>query len=115
MTKRLESEDITRPLADSARELKERVLTIEKTLMVPDLKKGWPGQFNHGIQLTRKLAQLVPDVSVGDYRPTDQAAEVLQKLTGEIHDQIASFEELLNGDLAEFNAMLAQYQLKAIG
>src|SRR5690606_21846985 len=59
-TKRLESEDISRPLADSARELKERVLTIEKTLMMPDLKKGWPSMLNHGIQLTRRLAALAP-------------------------------------------------------
>jgi photosystem II stability/assembly factor-like uncharacterized protein len=114
-TKRLESEEISRPLADSARELKERVLNIEKTLMMPDLKKGWPSMLNHGIQLTRRLAALVPDIGVGDYRPTDQAAQVLEKLTGEIHEQIASFEELLNSDIAEFNAMLAQYQLRAIG
>ena len=70
---------------------------------------------NHGIQLTRRLAALAPDIGIGDYRPTDQAAEVLQKLTDEINVQIAAFDELVNGDLAEFNAMLAQYQIRAIG
>ena len=68
-----------------------------------------------GAGFTRRLAALAPDVGVGDYRPTDQAAEVLQKLTGEIHQQIAAFDELVNQDIAEFNAMLTQYQLKAIG
>ncbi len=113
--KRLASQETTAGLADSANQLKERVLAIEKMLMMPDLKAGWPGMLNHAQQLTRKLAHLVPDITAGDYRPTDQAAEVFQYLAQKIDTEVAAFDELLDGDLAEFNAMLHQYQIKAIG
>ena len=70
---------------------------------------------NHAQQLTRKLAHLVPDITAGDYRPTDQVAEVFQVLAQKIDAEVAAFDELVDGDLAEFNAMLHQYQIKAIG
>lgn len=113
-TKRLHANDDTREIGDAAKDLQERVLKIEQNLMMPDLKRGWPGMLNHGAKLTQKLAELTTVVAIGDYRPTDQAAEVYQDLTQRIEAEIAAFDELLNGDLAEFNAMLQQYKINVI-
>ena len=70
--------------------------------------------FNHGVKLTQKLAELTTDVAIGDNLPTDQASEVYQYLTQKIEQEIAAFDEILNGDLAEFNAMLQQYKINVI-
>lgn len=91
------------------------MLAIEKTLLEPGLKKGWPGMLNSGIQISRKLAALQYDVNTGDYRPTDQAHEVYTALAGQVDAKLAEFDHLLEGDLAEFNAMLQQYQISPIG
>lgn len=113
--KRLGADAQTAQIAEGAARLRDRVLAIEKVLMMPDLKKGWPGMLNHGLQLNRKLAKLAPDITAGDYRPTNDSVEVFKHLAQKIDTEIAAFEELLNGDLDEFNAMLIQYQIKAVG
>lgn len=105
----------TAELAQSASQLSDRVLAIERTLLQPGLKKGWPGMLNFGQQITRKLATLQYDVNTGDYRPTDQAYEVYAMLAEQIDAKLAEFDQLLGGDLAEFNAMLQQYQINPIG
>lgn len=112
---RLGSTAQTAQLAQGASQLSERVLAIEKTLLEPGLKKGWPGMLNSGIQISRKLAALQYDVNTGDYRPTDQAHEVYTALARQVDAKLAEFDHLLEGDLAEFNAMLQQYQISPIG
>ncbi|MBK9121837.1 MAG: glycosyl hydrolase [Chloroflexi bacterium] len=105
----------TAELAQSASQLSDRVLAVEKTLLQPGLKKGWPGMLNSGQQISRKLAALQYDVNAGDYRPTDQAHEVYAGLAEQVDAKLAEFDNLLDGDLAEFNAMLQQYQINPIG
>jgi hypothetical protein len=114
-SKRLSEQETTASLATSADILKERVLEIEKMLLIPDQKPGWPGMLNHGTRLSQKLASLVPDMTAGDYRPTDQALEVFAEVSDKVDQQISAFEDLVNGDMAEFNAMLLQYGINAIG
>ena len=90
------------------------MLKVEQNLMMPNLKRGWPGMLNHGMKLTQKLAELSSVVTTGDYRPTDQSHVVFGDLSQRIEGELAAFTELLNGDLAEFNAMLHQYQMNPI-
>jgi len=98
-------------LAGQARELHEQVLAIEKVLMVPDLKPGWPGSLNHGTRLSRKLAALTSGGAAGDYRPTDQALEVFAMYDGQLKEQLALLAELEGGALAGFNRRLLQAEV----
>jgi len=112
---RLDGDDSTKALATTARDLKEKILDIEKILMYPDLKPGWPGMANHGIQLTRQLAALPSVVGCGDYKPTDQSHEVYNKLAGEIDEQLAAFAALVSGELAAFNKTLKERNIEVVG
>jgi len=98
-----------------ARELHDQVLDIEKKLMLPDLKPGWPDYLNHGMQLAGKLAALTPVVASGDYRPTDQAHEVFAMYVGQIRTVLAAFLELDGEALAAFNRQLLQAQVPPVG
>lgn len=102
-------------LADRARELQDKILEIEKPLLVPNLKRGWRGMLNQGTQLTRKLAELTSVVGIGDYRPTDQAVEVYTMLEEKIDAQLAAFDQLVKGELADYNQQIRQTEIEVIG
>ncbi len=101
-------------VASAAEALRDKVLDVEKTLLVPDLRPGWADNLNEGIRLLEKLANLRPVVALGDYRPTDAAEAVFADLTERIEEQIARFEALLGDDLAAFNSLTANAQLGAV-
>ncbi|HEU5090895.1 MAG TPA: glycosyl hydrolase, partial [Roseiflexaceae bacterium] len=63
-------------IADTATKLRDKVLEIEKELLVPDLRPGWADNINNGVRLLAKLSSVGEVVELGDYRPTDQAYQV---------------------------------------
>ena len=103
---RLAEDDSTKSLAETASNLRDKVLEIEEPLMVPDLVEGWPGMLNRGIQLSRKLAGLPAVVQAGDFKPTDQAVEVFKSLSAQIGHQLEAFDQLKSGELADFEKQL---------
>ncbi|MCE2490116.1 MAG: glycosyl hydrolase [Anaerolineae bacterium] len=107
--------DIDESVSIQAQALHDQVLAIEKELMLPDLKAGWPDFLNHGVQLANKLATLSADVSAGDYRPTDQAQEVFAMYDGQIRAVLKRLADLESGELASFNRSLIQAQVTPVG
>ena len=94
-------------VAIAADALKEQVLEIEKTILVPDLRPGWADNLNQGTRLLQKLTDLTPVVALGDYRPTDAAEAVFADVTGRIEEQIARFDALVAAEVPGFNAKVA--------
>ncbi len=105
---RLAEENSTNALSEAASNLIQRVLDIEKALLIPDLIDGWPGRMNNGTQLAQKLAGLLPVVQAGDYKPTDQAVEVFKSLSAQIGHQLEAFDQLKSGKLADFEDQLKE-------
>lgn len=95
-------------LAAQAKELSEKVLEIEKTLLVPDLRAGWADAINQGSRLFEQLSDLTGAVALGDYRPTDSAEQFFGEISGKIENQFAVFDKLVAGELAEFNRKLKE-------
>lgn len=112
-TKRTRDRDGGAEVATAAEALRETVLELEKTLVVPELRSEWEA-YNHGVRLLGKLTALSADVALGDYRPTDVADEVLVDVQTRIDEQIAAFERLLADDLPTFNARLVEAKLNAV-
>ncbi len=111
--KRTKESDET--ISKAADELKEQVLEIEKTLLVPDLRAGWGDNNNTGMRLRAQLSGLTGAVSLGDYPPTDAAEAVYTELTGKIDEQINAFNKLVSKDVAAFNKQAATAKLGAVG
>jgi len=98
-------------VAEAATALRERVLELEKTLVVPDLRPGWADAINEGARLWEKLTGLSAVVALGDYPPTDASEAVFADFTGKIDRQRAHIDKLLADDLAAFNKQAARAKL----
>ncbi len=94
-------------IGEAATALRDKVLEIEQTLLVPDLRPGWADNLNHGVRLLNKLGALPPVVEIGEYPPTAAAEAVYQDLAGRIKAQIERFEELIATELPGLNARIA--------
>ncbi len=103
-----------KPIAAAAKALKEQVLEIEKTILLPDVRLGWIGSYNQGVRLLEQLAELRLAVSMGDYRPTDQAHAVFAHLSGKIDTQLSRLDSLLETDLLALNRLIANAGVGAI-
>lgn len=93
---------------EAARSLRDSVLEIEKTLVVPGLRPGWADNLNHGVRLLEKLKSLPAVVELGEYRPTDAAEAVYAHLAGQIEEQIGRFNALVESALPGLNARIAE-------
>jgi photosystem II stability/assembly factor-like uncharacterized protein len=105
--KRLGRDAATAHLATEAKALYDKVLEVEKEIQVPDLKPGWPGQMNHGTKLFAKLGAIADAVSVGNYRPTDQAVAVFSNMSEEIDEVFSRMRGLASGEIAAFAKKVA--------
>ena len=101
-------------IAAAAETLRDKVLEVEKTLQIPDLRPGWADNFNQGVRLLDKLAGLSAVPALGDYRPTDAAEAVFADLSARIEREIARFDALVADDLDSFNALVANAKLGAV-
>ena len=113
-TERLNKDETTLELAETAKSLSDKVLEIEKVLLYPNLPDGWAGRLNYGMQTLRKLVVLPTVVGLGDYRPTQQSVEVYEKLASEIDEQIVNFKALAESDLSTFNQEILSRGIVAI-
>ncbi len=90
--------------ASAADRLREQILEIESAIAVPDLRPGWGDRNNAGTKLMAQLAGVGPAVQLGDYRPTDQAAEAVTELSAEIEAEITRFEQAIASAIPALNA-----------
>ena len=94
-------------IVEAAKSLEEQVLEVEKELMIPDTRAGWPDAMNNGDRLLAQLTNLSFNVNLGDYKPTDYEGEAYAEMAGEIDGVAGKFSEIADGNLAEFNTMLS--------
>ncbi|NJN18441.1 MAG: glycosyl hydrolase [Oscillochloris sp.] len=101
-------------VAEAATALRDKVLEIEKTLQVPDLRSGWADNLNEGTRLLDKLQGLAPVLELGEYRPTDAAQAVYDSLSAQIDEQIGRFNALVEAAIPSLNARINEANLGAI-
>ncbi|MCY4062247.1 MAG: glycosyl hydrolase [Chloroflexi bacterium] len=93
-------------IIDAAKALEEQVLEVEKALMIPETRAGWPDAMNHGDRLATQLSNLSFNVNLGDYQPTDYEHEAFAEIADDIDGAVDKFNHIVDGDMAEFNTML---------
>jgi photosystem II stability/assembly factor-like uncharacterized protein len=102
------------PIAEAANVLKDKLLEIEKTILLPDVRLGWVGSYNQGVRLLEQLIELPSAISLGSYRPTDQTYAVFKHLSAKIDAQIDQSNRLVETELPALNRLIAGAGIGAI-
>jgi photosystem II stability/assembly factor-like uncharacterized protein len=98
---------------DAAESLKEKLSSVEGELIRPGKHDDMFGG-QEPARLNEKLASVISVIASADAPPTKQSLELTAKYSGEIDTQLERLEELLAGDLDEFNALMADSDLPAV-
>ena len=104
---RLAGLDSAAGIIEAAKSLEEQILEVEKELMIPETRAGWPDAMNHGDRLATQLSNLSFNVNLGDYKPTDYEGEAFAEIAADIDGVADKFSDIVDGNLAEFNTMLS--------
>ena len=94
-------------IIEAAKSLEEQVLEVEKELMIPDTRVGSVDTVNHGDRLAAQLTNLIFNVALGDYQPTDYEYGAFDEIASDIGGVVDKFNDIVDGNLAEFNTMLS--------
>jgi acyl-coenzyme A thioesterase PaaI-like protein len=99
----------------AAEELGQKFQDLQMNMV--DLRQTGQGQdgVRFEARLLQKFGYLTGGVSIADFRPTDQDLEVHEILQGQLREHLQKLDALVAGELADFNSLLQQRGVPAIG
>ncbi len=89
-------------------------LTVIEEVLYQTKNQSRQDPLNFPIRLNNKLAAVASNVSIGDYRPTDQAIAVRDDLTARIDAELANLHALLGAAVPALNEMIRAADMPAI-
>jgi photosystem II stability/assembly factor-like uncharacterized protein len=107
-------------LAKSERALKTRATAIAQklmaieTVMVDPQRKSVRDVLRNPAGLNDTLFDMVAMATTADRPPTSQTTEVSREVMAKVDSEIAKFEALVKGDIAQFNAALAKARVRHV-
>ncbi len=113
-TERLGENDAAGDVIRSASSLSQALTEIEHELVQVEFTSEGDS-LNYCEMLFEKMGGLVPVVSSADARPTVQSHQVYEKLAGQIDEQVAALQALVDGDLAQLNQDLSGLGVDIVG
>ena len=100
--KQNEKDSTATKLVDQAKEIKENLFNVEKTLYQTQNRSN-QDPLNFPIRLTNKLGHLNRLITMDDFPPTNQDIEVKRFLTLEVEKAMDLYNKLIENDVAAFN------------
>ena len=100
----------TKQLVEKAKIMKESLGTVEKALYQTK-NRSRQDPLNFPIRLNNKLGHLNSLVAIDDFPPTDQDIAVKNELTGQINEQLKTFNGVMDKELKAFNAAFNELKL----
>lgn len=100
-------------IRDAAKALIEKMTGIEEALYQTK-NQSRQDPLNFPIRLNNKLAAVAANASIGDYRPTDQAMEARDELSGRIDAELEALQIIFETDVPALNEMIRQENIPAI-
>ncbi len=100
-------------VVEAAKALKERLAAIEGEL-IQTKAQSRQDTLNFPVMLNAKLAGLIRVVGSADAAPTRQAREAFADLSARIDAQREQFRQVLDRDVAAFNALVRQADVPAV-
>jgi len=113
-------EEATGHLGKGERALKNRVETIVRKLsaiesvMVDPHRKSVRDVLRNPAGLNDTLIDMVAMATTADRPPTTQTREVSREVMAKVDSEVAKFEALVKGDIAQLNAALAKARVKHV-
>ncbi|MEQ1699337.1 MAG: glycosyl hydrolase [Ilumatobacteraceae bacterium] len=111
---RLRDSHADAPVVATIAAVRERLVAIEDELVQKELTSEGD-TLNYREMLFEKLSVLPAVVSSADTRPTRQSYAVYDKLAGQANGHLSALSAVIDGDLAELNALLADLGVGIIG
>jgi len=112
LEKRLPKDEHSKALRDRSRSLTQKIEPIQDSLIQSKAKSS-QDVLNFPIRLNNELVALAGSVSSADAAPTEQAYQVFNLLKQRSDEQLASWDQLVKNDVANFN-QLAKQEVQAI-
>jgi len=111
--KRLADDDNMKDIVKKSKSIIKELTDIEKTLYQTKNRSG-QDPLNFPIRLNNKLAHLNSLVSIGDFKPTEQAVAVKNEIWGFIDTELTRFKKVLDTDIPALNKMIKDKEVDAI-
>lgn len=113
LVKRLEKHPAKDSVSNSAKRLNDKLKKIEEEIVQVKIKSGQDA-LNYPIKLNDKIASLSGVVASADTRPTSQAYDAFNELSGKLDVQLEMYRKVLTEDLVAFNAMVRMLEIPAV-
>jgi photosystem II stability/assembly factor-like uncharacterized protein len=113
LVKRLDKHESKKAVSDSAKAMNDRLKAIEEEIIQVNIKAGQDA-LNYPIKLNNKIAALTGVVASADARPTKQARDVFDELSGGLGKLLDRYREIVGRDLPAFNALVKSLDIPAV-
>jgi len=97
-----------KPAADEIKDLDQQMTVIENNIHQTK-NHSVQDAINNGIRINNRLAFLLAEGQMGDFRPTDQAQEFYQEASQELQHELDDLDQLIVDKVNKINAMLTEY------
>ncbi|MFM8348353.1 MAG: glycosyl hydrolase, partial [Bacteroidota bacterium] len=100
-------------LSDAIRSFEQK-LTGHETNIHETRNMSVQDPLNYGIKVGNRLAHLMIEQGMGDFRPTRQSEEVRQKLTGEIDAELSALRKTIEEQVRQINQLARERGVEVI-
>ncbi len=100
-------------LADAVRSFEQKLTTHENNIH-ETRNMSVQDPLNYGIKVGNRLAHLMYEQGMGDFRPTRQGEEVRQKLNGEIDAELTGLRKTIEENVRQINQLARERGIEVI-
>ena len=100
-------------VGNTAESVKEKLGQIEEQL-IQSAYRGARDRLNLPARLNRKLAELTAVAAAADFAPPQQAYQVFDYLSGEIDQQLAALQQVIDEDVTQFANLVRDLDIPTI-
>ena len=114
LEKRLAGNDKAKSAADAAKELDKKLTAVEDALIQSKSQSG-EDPLNYPVMIADQMLALTSTVDSADAAPTQSSRDVFDVLNKQLDEQLATYRQLKDKDLAELNRQIRNANIPAIG
>jgi photosystem II stability/assembly factor-like uncharacterized protein len=110
---RVEGEEYAEEVTEMANGIKEALSEVENEIYQTK-NRSRQDPLNFPIKLNNKIAGLSGTVASADAKPTQQAYDVYDELSGQLQVQLDRLDQIITVDIPGFNALVSQHEVPAV-